>query len=289
MAEQRHRQNSRQSRRSQKNRSSPGVSAAAAAGQHYRGDRESLWNLVQEYCQEDDPAKPDGNQEPRRNRDAVKKRVDKQANENRHALVRMEELVVMGLFAEVEMGGDGVLEKMDDQIAKQNQERCIMSAEFEAGGNNFHQRGRQHESCSQSDEIFQISSLPVPLHDDGAAENIGRGSREAEEDTCQDWIHQRGDNNISVLSSQFSVLSSQFSKLCTGLKFVAWCSAVTDDFSGPCQDECGGGHGKFLSRAGGVTESHAVGNRDLSGNENLSNRGAIWPHEPAPAGRCFSS
>src|SRR5437016_4327156 len=125
----------------------------------------------------------------------------------------MEELVVMGLFAEVEMGRDGVLEKMDDQIAKQNQEGCIMSAEFEAGGNNFHQRGRQHESCSQSDEIFQISSLPVPLHDDGAAENIGRGSREAEDDTCQDWIHRRGDNNISVLSSQFSVLSSQFSVL----------------------------------------------------------------------------
>src|SRR5207253_7704589 len=48
-------------------------------------------------------------------------------------------------------------------------------------------------------------------------------------------------SQFSVLSSQFSVLSSQFSKLCTGLKFVAWCSAVTDDFSGPCQDECGGG------------------------------------------------
>src|SRR4029077_10446671 len=116
-------------------------------------------------------------------------------------------------FAEVEMGRDGVFEKMDDQIAKQNQERCIMSAEFEADGNNFHQRGRQHESCSQSDEIFQISSLPVPLHDDGAAENIGGGGREAEEDTCQDWIHRRGDNNISVLSSQFSVLSSRFSVL----------------------------------------------------------------------------
>src|SRR5205807_345563 len=86
-------------------------------------------------------------------------------------------------------------------------------------------------------------------------------------------------SQFSVLSSQFSVLSSQFSKLCTGLKFVAWCSAVTDDFSGPCQDECGGGHGKVLSRAGGVAESHAVGNRDLSGNENLSDRGAIWPHE----------
>src|SRR5438270_8156083 len=213
MAEQRHRQNSRQSRRSQKNRSSPGVSAAAAAGQHHRGDCESLWNLVQENRQKDEPPEPVGDQESRRNRDAIKKRVDKQANENRQALVGMEELVVMGLFAEVEMGRDGVLEKMDDQIAKQNQEGCIMSAEFEAGRNNFHQRGRQHESCPQSDEIFQISSLPVPLHDDGAAENIGRGSREAEDDTCQDWIHRRGDNNISVLSSQFSVLSSQFSVL----------------------------------------------------------------------------
>src|SRR5579864_1925405 len=212
MAEQRHRQNSRQSRRSQENRSSPGVSAAAAAGQHHRGDRESLWNLVQEYCQEDDPAKPDGNQEPRRNRDAVKKRVDQQANENRHALVRMEALVVMGLFAEVEMGRDGVLEKMDDQIAKQNQERCIMSAEFEAGGNNFHQRCRQHESCSQSDEIFQISSLPVPLHDDGAAENIGRGGREAEENCREDWSH-----GWRVPSTESRVPSESFPSRAVGL------------------------------------------------------------------------
>src|ERR1700746_3389085 len=100
MAEQRHRQNSRQSRRSQENRSSPGVSAAAAAGQHHRGDRESLWNLVQEYCQEDDPAKPDRTQESRRNRDSIKKRVDQQANENRQALVGMEEIVRYVLFSE---------------------------------------------------------------------------------------------------------------------------------------------------------------------------------------------
>src|SRR5437660_8390314 len=212
MAEQRHRQNSRQSRRSQENRSSPGVSAAAAAGQHRGGDCESLWNLVQENRQKDEPPEPVGDQESCRNRDAIKKRVDEQADENRQTLVRMEELVVMGLFAEVEMGCDGVLEKMDDQIAKQNQERRVVSAEFEAGRNNFHQRGGQHESCPKRDEIFQISSLPVPLHDDGAAENIGRGSREAEDDCREDWSH-----GWRVPSTEYLVPSESFPSRGVGL------------------------------------------------------------------------
>src|SRR5258708_5866863 len=95
----------------------------------------------------------------------------------------------MGLFAEVKVRRDGMLEEVDDQIAQQNQKRGGPSTQLEAFGNHLDESSGQHESRAQRDKVTQITPLPVPLDDDGAAKNIGGGSRQAKQDAGCDGMH----------------------------------------------------------------------------------------------------
>ena len=91
----------------------------------------------------------------------------------------MDELVFVGFFAEMEVGRDGVLKEVNDQIAQKNKKSRGASAQFEAFGNHLDQSCCQHESRAQRDKVAEVTPLPMPLHDDGAAEDIGRGGGQA--------------------------------------------------------------------------------------------------------------
>src|ERR1700747_2127309 len=107
----------------------------------------------------------------------------------RVALVPVNELVLVRFLAEVKMGAERVLEKMDEKVTEQDQECSVAAAQFETGGNHFHERGRQHESRAQSHEIAQITTLPVPLDDDRAAENVSSRGGKTEDNAGKNRAH----------------------------------------------------------------------------------------------------
>src|SRR5437660_3409471 len=102
----------------------------------------------------------------------------------------MDELVVMRFFAEMKVRRDRVLKKMNDEVAEQNQKRRRPSSHLDAFRNHLDQRGSQHESRAQRDEVAQITPFPMPLHDDRAAEYIGSGGSQAEQDAGGDGMHR---------------------------------------------------------------------------------------------------
>ena len=116
--------------------------------------------------------------------------MNDQAQQHGITLVDVPEFVAMGLFAEVEMRRERVLEKVHDQVAGQYEKRGILAPECEAGREDFHQSRGQHEPCAESDEVFQVATLPSALHDDGAAKHIGERSSQAQQEARRDGIHQ---------------------------------------------------------------------------------------------------
>ena len=89
-----------------------------SARQHYGTDREAFRNFVQKNCEEDQPAKPVRYQKPRRDGYAIEERMNDEAEQHRITFVRMDEFVFVSLFAEMEVGRNGVLKEVNDQIAQ---------------------------------------------------------------------------------------------------------------------------------------------------------------------------
>src|SRR5258708_22861383 len=189
MPEQRHSENAGESGSSQNYRCAPCNPTASATGQHHRTHREAFRNLMQEDCEENQPAQPVRNQKPRRDGDAVEESVDDEAEEDGISLVRVDELILVRLFAEVEVGRDRMFEKVNDEVTKQNQEGRAASAQFEALRNHLYQRRGQHESCTEGDEVSQVAPLPVALHNNRSPENVSRGGGQAEQDADEDRVH----------------------------------------------------------------------------------------------------
>ena len=102
----------------------------------------------------------------------------------------MYELVGVGFFSKVEMRGDRVLEEMDEQVSEQNEKSRIGAAQLNAGRNHLDQRRRQHETCAERDKISEIRPLPIPLNDDGAAENVRARRGQPQQHTGQDGGHE---------------------------------------------------------------------------------------------------
>src|SRR5579864_2254200 len=105
--------------------------------------------------------------------------------------MHVHELFVMRLFAKMKMGRDGMFEKVDDQISEQDQQGRGSSPQFKTLGNHLDQRSRQHEPCPKRDEVSQISSLPMPLHDNGSAEYIGGCGGKAQKYARDNGIHEQ--------------------------------------------------------------------------------------------------
>ena len=95
----------------------------------------------------------------------------------------------MGFLAEVKMRGEGVLEKMHQEVAGEDQKENRVGAgvktrggigtQLQRFGNHFEQRRSQHEAGAEGDEITQIAPRPFAVGDEQAAEDVGSGGGDA--------------------------------------------------------------------------------------------------------------
>jgi len=135
-------------------------------------------------------AEPGGNQKAGGNGDAVKKRVDAEAEEYRAPGVSVLEFFVMSFFAKMEMRRDGVFEKMDEKETDQNVKEGALAREADGFGKNFDEDDSQHVAGAEREEILQILARPLFAHDEIAAEEVAGGGHQAEDarkDRAQDF------------------------------------------------------------------------------------------------------
>jgi len=80
----------------------------------------------------------------------------------------------------MEMGCDGVLEEVNDEITNKDKQRRASTSKLKALGNYFYYGSGEHKAGAECDKISQIGTVPMFLNDDGATENIrgGRGRPE---------------------------------------------------------------------------------------------------------------
>ena len=83
-----------------------------------------------------------GDEEPRRNRDAVKKGVNRKAQQNRVARMKAVNLFGVGFFTEMKMRRQGVLKKVDEEVADQHKQQRVFTAEPNRFGNYLDKRHR---------------------------------------------------------------------------------------------------------------------------------------------------
>ena len=98
--------------------------------------------------------------------------------EDRIAGVRGDEFVVVGFFAVVEVGVDGVLQQVHDAIAGHDEDGAEPRAQAQALRRHLqHRRGHQ-KARAQGHEVAQVALHAARAHQDQAAGNVGqRGQR----------------------------------------------------------------------------------------------------------------
>src|ERR1700692_4274170 len=153
---------------------------------------------MQNNRQKDDPSERRGNQKPRGDRNPIEERVNQQSDQNRISLVRMHALVGVGFFSTVKSRSDGVLEEMDKQVSPEDEKPGIPAPQMDALRHHFDQRRRQHETCSERDEVAEVGTLPMLLNDDGAAEHIRARRRQAQQQTRPDGRHEEKEYQVAA-------------------------------------------------------------------------------------------
>src|SRR4051794_29293025 len=113
-------------------------------------------------------------------------------------------LVCVRFFTEVEVRRDSVLEKVHQQISRQDEDGSAIAGKLRTLRNHLQDCGGEHETRSQRDEIFEVSAAPVLLDDDESAKAVGNGSGQAKHDTEYKWAH----SGVAV-SNQHSAFSSE--------------------------------------------------------------------------------
>ena len=102
-------------------------------------------------------------------------------NEGREADRRVHHLLAVDLLAEVEVGSHGVLEEVDQEEAREQQERRVRRA-YHRLGDHLEADGGEHEARSQGDEGLEDDVVPAPAGDDGqASEDVGESGRGPED------------------------------------------------------------------------------------------------------------
>src|SRR5574337_249667 len=110
----------------------------------------------------DKESHPHTDMEPRRNRYPVEKGMNQEACEGKEADRRRDDNLRMGFLAEVEMRGQYVFRKMDQQITGQNEQRRMVG-EPHALRNHAQEGSSQHKADSKGDEIFEQRLVPALL------------------------------------------------------------------------------------------------------------------------------
>ena len=65
----------------------------------------------------------------------------------------------------------------------------VLAAQMDALRHHFDQRRRQHETCSERDEVAEVGALPILLDDDGATEDVRARGGQAQQQTGEDRRH----------------------------------------------------------------------------------------------------
>ena len=86
------------------------------------------------------------------------------------------------LFAEVEVGRDGVLGEVHDEVADKHVEGGAPARQLEAFRHHLQEGRGQHKPRAQGHKVLQVLALPLPAQEHGAAQGIGQRRREAEHD-----------------------------------------------------------------------------------------------------------
>jgi hypothetical protein len=104
-----------------------------------------------------------------------------QAEQNGVAGFGGEELVVVGLFSEVEVRDECVFEQMDAAITSEDQYWCPVRIDSHSLGKHLEQSGREHEAGAERDEISQRLGGGRAANEKEAAEIVGEARHEAEQ------------------------------------------------------------------------------------------------------------
>jgi hypothetical protein len=89
-------------------------------------------------------------------------------------------------FAEVKMGRDGVFEKMNEEVADQDEEQGVFAGEVNGFWNDLDEGHAEHVTRAQREEILQVLARPFASNHEIAAENVASGGDQAKESRERD-------------------------------------------------------------------------------------------------------
>jgi hypothetical protein len=99
----------------------------------------------------------------------------------------------MRFFSKVEMWRNCVLEKVNDEVTNQDQQRRALPAQSEALGDDFNHGCRQHEPRAQGHKVLQVRPLPMLPYYERPAKHIGDSRHHPKQQAEQEWVHgERG-------------------------------------------------------------------------------------------------
>ena len=115
------------------------------------GEGELMMTILASYAQEESRSASE-NHHPL-GRYHAKERMDQQPGERRISHRGIEELIVMGFLAEVEVPRQRVLEIVHDEIAEQDQERRLRRGQMQGFGDHGGYRRGQHEPRAKGNKV----------------------------------------------------------------------------------------------------------------------------------------
>ena len=137
---------------------------------------------MQQDGQKDQPAQRTRHYEARADGHAVKQRVNAQAGHDRVAGAVGDKLAVVGLFAKVEVGADGVFQQVHHTVARHDQNRSQRRVQLEAFGRHLDERGGHQKACAEGDKVAQVALDALGAHQHQSAHNVGQCGDCAEKD-----------------------------------------------------------------------------------------------------------
>ncbi len=154
--------------------------AAATAGEHDGGHGEAFGGFVEQDGEKDENAEPARDDETGADGDAIEEGVDAEAGHDRVAGVAGYEFALVCLFAEVEMGVDGVFEQVHHAVAGHDEDGAEAGVEADAFRHHFEEGGGDEEACAEGDEIAEVALDAFGADEDQAADDVGEGGDGAE-------------------------------------------------------------------------------------------------------------
>lgn len=157
-----------------------GFDFASATGQDDGSNGEALRQFVKKDSDEDENAQPCGDEKAGGDGHAIEKCVDGQAEQD-GAVNLAVHLFGVRFFAEMKVRGDGVLEQVNQEKSREDEDQRVGTGEAHGFGNDFDQSHGKHVTRTEREEVLQVAARPFAIHDEVAAEQIASGGDEAED------------------------------------------------------------------------------------------------------------